>query len=155
MTWREQWEELRNDPEHRAYILGEEAKHTIASKVYSLRKERGFSQTELARLVGTRQPNISDIETADANVTIETLGKLAAALGVSVADLLVEPGSRGRDHDAIEQSRITSASMSPIHAVYLASGFTGFGRTQGLKMVVEDSRDKSEEHPIGFAGSTW
>jgi DNA-binding XRE family transcriptional regulator len=64
MTWREQWEELRNGPEHRAYVLAEEAKHTIAPKVYSLRKERGLSQTELARLVGTRQPNISDIETA-------------------------------------------------------------------------------------------
>ncbi len=87
MSWREEWEELRRDPQHTADILAEEAKNTLAARVYQLRKARNLSQAALAELVGTKQPNISGIELAETNVTIETLDELAAALEVSVADL--------------------------------------------------------------------
>ncbi len=91
MIWRERWEALRESPEDCAYVLAQEAKHALAVNVHAWRKRRGLTQTELARFGGTNQPNISDIETADANVTIDRLGKLAAALGVTVADLLFDP----------------------------------------------------------------
>lgn len=107
MIWREAWEELRSDPEHRAYVLAEEAKHSVATRVYALRTERGLSQEELARLAQTKQPSISDIERADANPTIETLGKLAAALGVNVTDLLDDSADHGQETGA--QHRTKSA----------------------------------------------
>ena len=53
----------------------------IAGQVYDLRKKAGLTQTELARLVGTKQSNIARIESADyESYTYKTLEKVAKAL---------------------------------------------------------------------------
>jgi hypothetical protein len=48
MSWRNEWEELRQDPETRSWVVAEEAKHSVAANLYRLRKAAGMSQAQLA-----------------------------------------------------------------------------------------------------------
>ncbi len=57
----------------------------LANRVLALRLDRGWSQAELARRVGTRQANISRIENAQANPTLKVLHKLAQAFEVELS----------------------------------------------------------------------
>jgi transcriptional regulator with XRE-family HTH domain len=52
----------------------------LANELLDLRLEKGWSQTELARRAGTRQANISRIESGVANPTLKSLQRLAQAL---------------------------------------------------------------------------
>jgi transcriptional regulator with XRE-family HTH domain len=53
----------------------------------TLRQKRGWSQTELATRAGVRQALVSAVEVESANPTIESLDKIASALGVRIEDL--------------------------------------------------------------------
>lgn len=154
MTWRNRWEALRESPDDRAFVLAEEAKHALAANVYTLRKERGLSQTEMARLSGTKQPNISEIETADANVTVETLGKVAAALGVDVAELFAV---RGNPVLGSPESG-TQAKSGPLDlgsAVYVAEGFAGFHMTQEVSLRRTQAVAAERQSDLGAAARAW
>jgi transcriptional regulator with XRE-family HTH domain len=59
----------------------------LAKKVKSLRLARMMSQQDLANAADTRQALISSIENGDANPTLDSLIKLADALGVEVDEL--------------------------------------------------------------------
>jgi transcriptional regulator with XRE-family HTH domain len=59
----------------------------LAKKVKSLRLARMMSQQDLASAADTRQALISSIENGDANPTLDSLIKLAHALGVEVGEL--------------------------------------------------------------------
>lgn len=63
----------------------------IARNVLRLRVRSGITQTELARRVGTSQPRIAQIEAAQANVTVDTLDRIAAAFSVQTATLFKRP----------------------------------------------------------------
>lgn len=53
----------------------------IAGQIYELRTKAGFTQKDLAELVGTRQSNIARIESADyKGYTWKTLEKITKAL---------------------------------------------------------------------------
>ena len=53
----------------------------IAFQICGLRKKMGFTQTQLAKLVGTAQANIARIESADyTGYTLKTLEKVTRAL---------------------------------------------------------------------------
>lgn len=57
----------------------------IAFQIYDLRKKAGLTQTQLAKLVGTRQSNIARIEAADyTGYTLKTLEKVTRALKARV-----------------------------------------------------------------------
>ncbi|MDR0575526.1 MAG: helix-turn-helix domain-containing protein [Tannerella sp.] len=56
----------------------------IAELVAKFRKEKGLSTYQLAELTGLRQPHISRLEKGKMNMSIDTLNKIAAALGVTV-----------------------------------------------------------------------
>jgi transcriptional regulator with XRE-family HTH domain len=55
-----------------------------------LRTNKGLTQTQLAKLTGLDQSHISKLETGATKPSYDTLTRLAAALGVTVADLLGE-----------------------------------------------------------------
>lgn len=67
----------------------------VARNVFRLRVRSGITQTELARRVGTSQPRIAQIESAQANITVDTLDRIAAAFSVQTATLF-KRRSRGR-----------------------------------------------------------
>ncbi|MGY4224984.1 transcriptional regulator with XRE-family HTH domain [Bradyrhizobium sp. USDA 4503] len=71
-------------------------KRQLARNLRRLRLERSWSQDDLAAEANVRQALVSAMEVAAANPTLETLDKVAAALGVGVADLLAVPAAKQR-----------------------------------------------------------
>jgi len=69
-------EQLR-DPEFKRYYDEYGKQLEIAYQILQLRKQKGISQAELARKVGTRQSNIARMESGQQNFSIETLNKIA------------------------------------------------------------------------------
>jgi len=66
-------------------------RHSIARVVLSGRASRAWSQAELARRAGTTQARVSDVENAVGNLRLDTLERLADALGLT---LEVRPSGR-------------------------------------------------------------
>lgn len=58
--------------------------HKIAKHIKNLREYRGLSQKELADKVGLFQPDISEIEKGERNISINTLVKIGTALNCSI-----------------------------------------------------------------------
>lgn len=60
----------------------------VAGNVMRLRIQRGMTQQQLARELGVSQPRVAQIESAVANVQVDTLDRLAMVFGVEPARLL-------------------------------------------------------------------
>ncbi len=60
---------------------------TFGQRVRELRKARGFSQEELAHRAGLHYTYIGGIERGERNPALINIGRIAAALGVSLAEL--------------------------------------------------------------------
>ena len=66
----------------------------IATRLQSLRKAQGLSLEQLASSSGVSKAMISKIERQDSSPSASLLGRLAASLGVSLAQLLSEENTR-------------------------------------------------------------
>src|SRR5437660_1671684 len=74
-------ERLKRDLEFRQRFFLAESSAKIAQQLIALRKRRELSQVQLAEKLGTQQPAISRVESADyRNWSFNTLRKLAEAL---------------------------------------------------------------------------
>ena len=60
----------------------------IGSKIRDARRSIGMTQLELATATGIRRPNVARLERGGNTPTIETLRRVAAVLGISVASLV-------------------------------------------------------------------
>lgn len=60
----------------------------LAERVRALRREKGWSQEELAHRAGMHRTFISQVERADKNTTIRSTEKIARALNATFGDLL-------------------------------------------------------------------
>lgn len=67
---------------------GELARDAVAENLRRYRLRRGMSMRELADLAGSSKGLLSQIERGVANPTLDVLGRLAAALDLSVSDLI-------------------------------------------------------------------
>jgi DNA-binding XRE family transcriptional regulator len=65
----------------------------LALNLARIRREQQLSQSELAKLVGSSQPRIAELEGGQANPTLRTLAKLAVSLGMSVSALMSPPAT--------------------------------------------------------------
>ncbi|MBI2220417.1 MAG: helix-turn-helix domain-containing protein [Acidobacteria bacterium] len=63
------------------------ARLRVGRNVRHLRRLRGFSQEQLAELVGNTDKHIGQVERGEVNVGIDILLGIASALSVNVADL--------------------------------------------------------------------
>jgi transcriptional regulator with XRE-family HTH domain len=61
------------------------------NRIRELREARGLSQAALAAKVGTTQPTIDRLEKGDRRLTEDWMRKIADALAVSPADLILAP----------------------------------------------------------------
>lgn len=68
-----------------------DAKKIIGWNLRKLRVPKGWSQERLALEANVDRTYIGKVERGSENVTISTLEVIANALGVSVAELLIEP----------------------------------------------------------------
>ncbi len=66
----------------------QEARRRLASQVRRIRVARGLTQEAAADGAGLAVRHFQKIEAEEVNVTLDTLCKLAAALGVDVSELL-------------------------------------------------------------------
>lgn len=67
----------------------------VADNVKALRRNSGLSQDALAKASGVSRRMLVGIEGGDNNVSLATLDRIAAALGVTFADLVRPPSTGG------------------------------------------------------------
>ena len=65
-----------------------EALTKFGNNVRALRKERGFSQEELAHRAGLHRTYVGMIERAEKNISLMNIERIATALEVQISDLL-------------------------------------------------------------------
>lgn len=67
----------------------------IGARIRALRKERGYTQPQLGALIGHRPTVVRQLMSATENgkrpVSLAELDRIAAALGVTISELLCEP----------------------------------------------------------------
>ena len=80
---RESLKQVFQDEEYR-YAYSEDFLNTwVATQIVALREQRKLSQTELGKLIGTKQPGVSRLENVNHSTwKTETLKRIARALGV-------------------------------------------------------------------------
>lgn len=83
---------------------------TISTNLKRLRTRQGHSLERLAKLAGVSRAMLSQIETGKSVPTISLLLKVADALGVPIANLLVAPASRVTVVLPKSRAKIVSAS---------------------------------------------
>jgi HTH-type transcriptional regulator / antitoxin HipB len=95
VKWSDVREEIADrylhEPAYRTGYEGARRRHELASTVRALRKERGMSQQDLAKRVGTSQAAIARLELGGSEPRLQTLQRIADALDV---DLLLGFGPR-------------------------------------------------------------
>ena len=62
----------------------------VGARIYEVRRELKLSQTQLAERADVAIQTVFQAESGSQNVSLKTLGRLAAALGLVVRDLLPE-----------------------------------------------------------------
>ena len=73
-------EELR-DEEFRQLWNERAASYHVARELLRLRKQQGLSQTEVARRAGLKQPAVARLESGAVRPTLDTIQRVAHALG--------------------------------------------------------------------------
>ena len=58
--------------------------YEVVKTIIRHRLKRGWSQSQLAEAIGSRQPVISRLERGEGNPSLQTLQRVAKALGVSL-----------------------------------------------------------------------
>ncbi|PIV01799.1 MAG: transcriptional regulator [Syntrophobacterales bacterium CG03_land_8_20_14_0_80_58_14] len=84
-TFQSRLREDIKDPEFKTHYQEERQALKLAMKIAELRDQKGLSQQELAKLMGTSQQAISRIESGEyEGFTLKTLGKIAEATGMRI-----------------------------------------------------------------------
>ncbi|MBI4180256.1 XRE family transcriptional regulator [bacterium] len=76
---------LRKNKDFRRAYRVEFSALPISTQIKILRRHKGLSQTSLARRAKRPQPEIARAERPDYNITVNTLNRIAAALGAKLA----------------------------------------------------------------------
>jgi transcriptional regulator with XRE-family HTH domain len=96
----EKWHDQQlQDPE----FIAELEKLEPGYQVARLRMKLGLTQTQLAEMVGTKQPSIARLENGEGSPSLSFLEKVAKALGTAVKVQLVPKGAA----HAIQEEKIS------------------------------------------------
>src|SRR5437867_846789 len=71
-----------DNPEYREEWERNHLAHEVALRVISYRVEHKLTQTELARMLGMRQPHIARLEAGEHEPSLAMLSRLARVLGL-------------------------------------------------------------------------
>lgn len=75
----------------------------ISKKIKAIREERKISQSEIARRLGVEPTNYPRMEKRGDKLTVEQLGKIAGALGVTVGELLTDEPQTVQDNERVKE----------------------------------------------------
>lgn len=84
-SWRDIRSKRLSEPEAKAGYARARRAFELAEQVRALREDKGMSQAELARRIGSTQPSVARLEAGGVAPTIETLERIAVALGLQLA----------------------------------------------------------------------
>jgi transcriptional regulator with XRE-family HTH domain len=103
----------------------------LAENIKSFRREKGFSQEELAEQCGLHRTYIGSVEREERNVTLSTLEALAQSLGVLVPDLLTKHGSTRVSalHREADDTAEALRHLTPAQKKWMQSIIHAFGAT--------------------------
>ena len=77
-------EQIKRDPRLAKDLAEARAEVRLAAMIARLREKRGWSQRDLAKITGIKQPQIARIEKGGQMPTLDTLWRLADALKAKV-----------------------------------------------------------------------
>jgi predicted transcriptional regulator len=81
MKWDDAKKKILQNEKVRQELRNNEAEYRIIEEIITARQEKNLTQKDLAELVGTKQSNISRLESGNYNPTLEFLHKIARAIG--------------------------------------------------------------------------
>ena len=81
MNWSKAKTIILKNKEVQDELKKNEAEYKIIEEIIMARKEKNLTQKDLAVLIGTKQSNISRLESGNYNPTIDFLNKIAYAVG--------------------------------------------------------------------------
>ena len=81
MKWTDAKNIINSNPEVIKELEKNAVEYQVVREIVNARKELNLTQAQLAKLVGTKQSNISRLESGEYNPTIEFLSKIAQAMG--------------------------------------------------------------------------
>ena len=87
-------ERLERDPEFRAYWERTALARAVANTLIGFRVEHGLTQTQLARQLGMRQPQVARMEIGEHTPSLDTLRRLAQLLGLRLI-VAISPAADG------------------------------------------------------------
>jgi len=81
MKWSKAKEIILKNTEVQNELMVNEAEYRIIEEIILARKEKNLTQKDLAELIGTKQSNISRLESGNYNPSLDFLQKVASAMG--------------------------------------------------------------------------
>ena len=103
MKYQDFLREIEKDSEYNAAREALKSHFALGDAILRARMKRGWSQTELAELVGTKQANISRIEAGLGNPTLNLIQKLIQTLEL---ELHFTPASSSTAYKAVIYSQV-------------------------------------------------
>ncbi len=105
-------EQLQDDPAFRAYWERTALARAVALAIIGYRVEHQLTQTQLAQLLGARQPQVARLEMGEHTPSLEMLRRLARALGLRFI-VEVAPATE----EAAEAALVFPSSMEVVEDV--------------------------------------
>ena len=87
-VWDEEFDKEHFTPEE---IAESNMRVALITELIKARQEQGISQRQLEALSGVKQPQIARMERGDANLQLDTLLKVLAPLGKTLAIVPLQP----------------------------------------------------------------
>ena len=89
-----EWTDIKHELYSTEDILESSIRVSIINELIKARNEKNITQKQLEELSGIKQPMIARIEKGDTNIRIETLLRILAPLGKTIAIVPIEKISR-------------------------------------------------------------
>jgi DNA-binding XRE family transcriptional regulator len=81
MNWNEAKAIILKNDDVKNELKMNEAEYKIIEEIIMARREKNLTQRDLADLIGTKQSNISRLESGNYNPSLDFLSKIALAVG--------------------------------------------------------------------------
>jgi transcriptional regulator with XRE-family HTH domain len=146
-------------------VMDDVAGH-LANNIRQLREARGMTQQQMAKLSGVPRPTWANLESGAANPTLAVLTKVAAALQVSLEELVSPPRASSKFYAAAslparQRGRVSVRKLIPepiagldLERVELPAGasMTGIPHTPGTREYLTCERGEVE---LSESGRAW
>lgn len=75
----------------------------VSDRIKAIRKSRGITQVDMSEKMGVGQSNYAYLEDRGDKLTVEQLGRIAGALGVTVGELLTDESQTVQDSERVKE----------------------------------------------------